>query len=70
MSNFYSRLKELRNENQMSIKQVSSDTGINYRTIQSYELQDRTPAIIDTLIILADYFNVSLDYLCGRSDER
>ena len=27
--------------------------------------------VLQTLVIaLADYFNVSLDYLCGRSDER
>ena len=70
MNTFYTRLRELRKSEHKSITALSEETGISYRTLQSYELKDRTPAIIDTLIILADYFNVSLDYLCGRSDER
>lgn len=66
MSNFYNRIKELRNSRNYSIKKVSDDTGISYRTLQSYELQDRTPAVIDILIALADYYDVTLDYLVGR----
>lgn len=70
MPNFYERLKQIRIEKNMSIRQVSCETGLSYRTIQSYELQDRTPAVIETLIKLADFYDVSLDYLCGRSDEK
>lgn len=37
--------------------------------IQNYESKRRKPAF-DVLIALADYFDVSLDYLVGRSDDR
>lgn len=70
MNNFHYRLKELRRESNKSLKQLSEETGISFRTIQSYELQDRTPAVIDILIALADYFDVTLDYLVGRSDDK
>ena len=68
MQEFYSRLRQLRKEKGLSIKQVAERSGLSYRTIQSYELQDRTPAIIDALIALSRCFGVSVDYLIGVSD--
>lgn len=40
---------------------------ITKRSLQYYESGDREPKL-DKLIEIADYFDVSLDYLVGRSD--
>lgn len=69
MKDFYSQLKLLRLANKLSQKQLAEETGLSERGIQNYELRLRHPTI-EVCIKLADYFNVSLDYLCGRSDER
>jgi transcriptional regulator with XRE-family HTH domain len=67
MPNFGERLRELRNQAKVTQKQLSIDLNISERGIQSYELNEKKPGL-DALISLADYFNVSLDYLVGRSD--
>jgi len=68
MPNFSERLKELRLTNKTTQKQLSTDLKMSERGIQSYELGEKKPGL-DVLISLADYFNVSLDYLVGRSDK-
>lgn len=67
MNDFATRLKELRKEKGLTQKQLAEQTEMSERGIQNYELGERKPAF-DVLIALADYFDVSLDYLCGRSD--
>lgn len=67
MLNFGSRLRELRKGKGITQKQLAIDIGASERGIQNYELNERKPAF-DVLIALADYFDVSLDYLVGRSD--
>ena len=57
------RLRELRGN--MSQQELSDATGINQKTLSNYEV-GRTEPNVQNLIRLADYFNVSLDYLCGR----
>ncbi len=68
MSNFYIRLKECRNKSNIYQKQVAEILDITIRNYQRYEAGTLEPNI-DKLIALADYFNVSLDYLVGRSDD-
>lgn len=63
------RIKELRNEKNMNMRQVAQALGIPYTTYISYEKGDREPNS-EMLIVLADFFNCSIDYLVGRSDER
>ena len=63
------RIKELRIFNQMTQKQVAEHLNVQSVTVQRFEYGERRPSL-ENLIILADYFNVSLDYLVGRSDER
>lgn len=65
---FPSRLKQLRSDRGLTQKQVSESTGIDTMAYQRYEYGTRDPAF-SKLIALADYFDVSLDYLVGRSDE-
>lgn len=42
--------------------------GITDRGYRKYEAGDSEPTL-SVIIALADYFDVSLDYLCGRSDD-
>ncbi|MGN1212934.1 MAG: helix-turn-helix domain-containing protein [Christensenellales bacterium] len=57
------RLKETRELNSISQKQLCLDLSIPTTTYNGYE-KGRSQPDIDTLCKLADYFNVSLDYLC------
>ena len=67
MNNFSFRLRELRLSRGLSQKQLAMEINSAERTIQSYELNARTPSI-EICITLANYFDVSLDYLVGLSD--
>ena len=69
MKDFYTRLKELRIERGMSQKELGEKTNTSERTIQNYELRLRHPTI-EICIDIANFFEVSLDYLAGLSDER
>ena len=62
-------LYKLRNEKGVTQKELASVLGVTIRTITNYENSSREPNIA-TLIALADYFDVSLDYLVGRSEVR
>ena len=48
-------------------KSLAKEIGVSEIAIQRYEYGTRKPTI-DVLISLADYFDVSLDYLTGRTD--
>ena len=63
------RIKELRNEYRKTLKQMADDFGTSHQVISRYELGQTEPDF-DTLIKIADYFNVSVDYLLGRTDKR
>ena len=68
MIDFAIQLKTIRKRKGVTQKQLAAAIGASERGIQQYELGERKPAF-DVLIALADYFDVSLDYLCGRSDD-
>lgn len=68
MTNLFGiRLKELRQMKKLKQTELAEILNVTYRAVQNYEAGNREPNI-DKLIFLADYFNVSLDYLVGRSD--
>lgn len=67
MFNFGAHLKALRQSKNLTQKQLAENIGASESGIQNYELGTRKPTY-DMLIALADYFDVSLDYLVGRSD--
>ena len=48
---------------------VQMDTGISQSTLSKYESGDMVPTS-DNLMILADYYKTSLDFLMDRTDER
>ncbi len=61
------RLKELRTKKRISQVKLALDLGMNQNSISRYENGERE-ADYKTLIALADYFGVSVDYLLGRTD--
>ena len=63
------RLKKLRTEKKISQLKLAIDLNMNQNTISRYENMERE-ADYETLIKFADYFNVSLDYLLGRTEKR
>lgn len=65
---FSDRLVLLRKQHNLTQKQLATEIHLSELAIQHYESQRRKPAF-DILIALADYFDVSLDYLVGRSDD-
>ena len=64
---FGSVLKKLRTQNDMTQKQLADVLGISESTVGMYERGHREPAF-EMLEIIADYFNVDMDYLTGRTD--
>ncbi len=69
MADFASRIRELRLERKMIQQDMADTLSVRVRTYQAYEYGESTPEFAK-LIAIADYFNVSLDYLVGRSDVR
>lgn len=61
-------LKLLRTQNKIKQEVIASTLNIPRSTYQSYEYGVAEPNI-KTLIKIADYFDVSLDYLCGRQNK-
>ena len=61
------RLRELRKARGISQLKLAMDLNTNQNTISRYETGEREPGITE-LISLADYFDVSVDYLIGRSN--
>jgi len=61
------RLKELRKSRGISQLKLAIDLNMNQNSISRYENGERE-ADYATLILFADYFDVSVDYLLGRTD--
>ena len=61
------QLRLLRSESGYTQQQVADGVGMDMRAYQRYELGTREPAF-KYLVSLADFFDVSLDYLVGRTD--
>ncbi|MGX7200638.1 helix-turn-helix domain-containing protein [Enterococcus nangangensis] len=65
---FNERLKALRKKNKLTQSELSKKLNIKPVTISSYELGNSTPNN-DMLIALSKIFDVSTDYLLGRTDD-
>lgn len=62
------KIKELRTKLGISQREVSEKLGIPQTTLFSYETQGSSPNI-ETIIKLADFYNVSIDELVGRETD-
>lgn len=58
------KLRLLRRKTQLS---VQMETGIEQALLSKYESGKRIPPT-ETLVVLADYYGVSMDYIMGRTD--
>lgn len=66
---FNERLKLLRKEQRLTQTQVAEKLSVTLRNYQRFEADGCTPNYVN-LIKIADIFDVSLDYLTGRTDKR
>lgn len=62
---FNERFKELRKSKKLTQKQMAEILSITENQCQRYEYGSTLPTVMG-LIAIADYFDVSLDYLVGR----
>lgn len=63
------RLKYLREEKNMLQEDLAKVLDVSQKTISNYETGERDMST-ETLTKLSEYFNVSIDYLLGKSDIR
>lgn len=68
MKNLSSQFKKVRLERNFTQRQVAVGIGIAEQAYQRYEYGRTVPSAL-VLIALADFYDVSLDYLVGRSDD-
>ena len=67
MTQFAARIKEIRKLKKLTQKQMAELLGTTERNYQYYESGTREPNL-ETFVAISDILDVSLDYLCGRSD--
>ena len=68
MSEFSNRFRQLKDEHDLTLKELSDELDISTPNL-SYYMKGREPSY-DILIKIADYFNVTTDWLIGRTDAR
>lgn len=64
-----SRIRELRKEKKMSQRELAEKLNVSQQTIGAWETERIVPGA-DTLGTIANYFDVTSDYLLGRSEQR
>lgn len=67
MESLPTRMKKLRESRRIYQREIAETLGVTTRAYQFYE-SGRSEPSIKTLIAIADYFQVSIDYLVGRTD--
>jgi transcriptional regulator with XRE-family HTH domain len=65
--NYRERIRELRKESAFTQQKIADILGIGQRTYADYE-SGKTRIPVDSLLILARLYNVSLDYITGASN--
>ena len=63
------RIRALREDYDKTQTEIADLLKVGQRTYCDYEL-GKTRIPVDSLIVLAKYYNVSMDYICGLSDDR
>ncbi len=67
MEQFPERLRRLRDRNGLKRYKLSELCGLSPDMVRKYENGESKPSI-DALIIISDFFEVSTDYMLGRTD--
>lgn len=68
MATFTERLKELRRKNKLTQEELANFLGVTQRTYRNWEQGKTRPDCFQALLI-ANFFDVSIDYLVGRVDK-
>jgi transcriptional regulator with XRE-family HTH domain len=66
---FKERLKQLRIEKELNQPELAKQLNVAKQTVSNWENGNRTPDS-EMLIIIADFFDCSVDYLLGRTEDR
>ena len=66
---FSKRLKELREENNLTQEQLADKISTSKQVLSRYEKNQREPGI-NIVTKIADFFEVSIDYLAGRKSQK
>ena len=61
------RLKELRESRRIYQREMAENLGLSFRGYQNYETGQTEPKLC-TLVALADFYGVSIDYQVGRTN--
>ena len=67
LEHYFERIKVLRSERVITQKEIAGLLNMTVNAYQKYEYGEREPEM-KVFIALADYFDVSIDYIVGRSD--
>lgn len=62
-------LKKLRQNRKITQLNMQMQTGIEQSLISKYETGERTPPT-ETLLVLSEFFNTSIDYILGVTEEK
>lgn len=63
----YDQIRKLCEVNNISVQQLSREIDVSKNTIGRW---DTNCPSVDKVMKVADYFNVSMDYLCGRTEKK
>ncbi len=66
---FYQRIRDLREDNDLSQQYIANILGITRQQYQLYESGKREMPM-RLFIVLADHYKVSLDYIAGRTSKK
>lgn len=64
---YYERIRDMREDNRYTQQAIAKILNVAQRTYSDYE-SGRTRIPVDSLIILAKFYNVSMDYITGVSN--
>ena len=67
--NYAERIRALREDQDKTQTEIAALLNVGQRTYCDYEL-GKTRIPVDSLIVLAKLYDVSMDYICGISDKR
>ena len=69
VSLYAKRIRDLREDSDQTQNEIAKIIHVGQRTYSDYELGN-TRIPIDSLIMLAEFYNVDMNYICGLDDQR
>ena len=63
------RIRSLREERNLYQKDIAALLRVGQKTYSDYEL-GKTRIPVESIILLAEFYNVSMDYICGVSEKK